>query len=217
MRFTVPDRVGVQNLPCSVHYPAGRMPTTGWPVILFLHGADERGSDGTRQTTVGMGPALTRYAWRYPAIVVMPQCPQDIQWSPPVLEGALAALDAVLESARVDERRVYLSGISMGVFGEFALAAQYPQRFAALAPVCGWGDPFTMSRPLARMPMWVFHGADDDIVPVTFSREMVAAIRGVGNDHVRYTEYRSVRHDSWDLAYADPEFAAWLMRQRRSA
>lgn len=214
MRFTVPARPGLQTLPCSVHYPAGRMPSTGWPVVLFLHGAGERGTDGTRQTAVGIGPALTRLSWRYPAIVVMPQCPQGVQWSPPVLEGAMAALDAVLGSARADERRVYLSGISMGGFGAFALAARFPARFAAIVPVCGWGDPATMSRPLARMPMWVFHGAEDDIVPVTYSREMVAAIRAAGNERVLYTEYRNVGHDSWDMAFADPELPRWLLRQR---
>lgn len=190
------------------------MPATGWPVVLFLHGAGERGMDGVRQTTVGIGPALKRFPWRYPAIVVMPQCPLDVQWSAPVLERALVALDAVLESARVDEHRVYLTGISMGGFGAFALTARYPARFAALVPVCGWGDPATMSRPLARMPIWAFHGADDDIVPVTCSREMVAGIRGAGNDRVRYTEYRDVAHNSWDLAYADPELPAWMLRQR---
>jgi predicted peptidase len=215
MRFTVPTRPGLQSLPCSVHYPAGRMPTTGWPVILFLHGAGERGSDGLRQTTVGLGPALTRFPSRYQAIVVMPQCPPAIQWSPSELEGALSALDAVLESARVDESRVYLTGISMGGFGAFALAARYPARFAAVVPVCGWGDPVTMARPLARMPMWVFHGADDGIVPVAYSREMVAAIRAAGNTGVRYTEYRTVRHNSWDMAYGDAELSGWLFRQRR--
>lgn len=185
--------------------------------MLFLHGAGERGTDGARQTTVGIGPTLKRFPWRYPAIVVMPQCPSGVQWSPPVLESALAVLDAVLESARVDGRRVYLTGISMGGFGAFALAARYPSRFAALVPVCGWGDPATVSRPLARMPIWAFHGADDDIVPVTSSRDMVAAIRAAGNDRVQYTEYRNVGHDSWDLAYADPELPAWMLRQRRQS
>ena len=216
MRFEVPGRSGLQTLPCSVHYPAGRMPATGWPVMLFLHGAGERGDDGARQTSVGIGPALKRFPWRYAAIIVMPQCPLAVQWSPPVLEGALAALDTVLDSARVDERRVYLTGISMGGYGAFALAARYPSRFAALVPVCGWGDPATMARPLARMPIWTFHGADDIIVPVTHSREMVAAIRAAGSDRVLYTEYRNVGHDSWDLAYADPELPAWMLRQRRA-
>ena len=215
MRLTVPTRPGLQSLPCFVHYPAGRMPGTGWPVILFLHGAGERGTDGLRQTTVGIGPALTRFPWRYQAIVVMPQCPPGVQWSPPELEGALSALDAVVESARVDEHRVYLSGVSMGGFGAFALAARYPSRFAAIVPICGWGDPVTMARPLARMPMWVFHGADDEIVPVTHSREMVAAIRAAGNAALRYTEYRGVAHESWDMAYAEPELPGWLLRQRR--
>ena len=190
------------------------MPATGWPVILFLHGAGERGTDGVRHTRVGIGPALAQFPWRYQAIVVMPQCPAGVQWAPAELEGALAALEAVRESARVDAGRIYLSGISMGGFGAFALAARYPSRFAAVVPICGWGDPATMSRPLARMPTWVFHGADDDIVPVTYSREMVAALRAVGNDRVRYTEYRSVRHESWDMAYADAELPTWLLRQR---
>lgn len=191
------------------------MPATGWPVILFLHGAGERGTDGVRHTRVGIGPALVQFPWRYQALVVMPQCPPGVQWASPELEGALAALDAVLESARADEGRIYLSGISMGGFGAFALAARYPSRFAAVVPICGSGDPATMSRPLARTPMWVFHGADDDIVPVTYSREMVAALRAVGNDRVRYTEYRNVRHESWDMAYADADLPTWLLRQRR--
>jgi len=190
------------------------MPSTGWPVILFLHGAGERGTDGARQAGVGIGPALMRFPWRYQAIVVMPQCPPGVQWSPPELEGALAALDAVLESARVDQTRVYLSGISMGGFGAFALAARYPSRFAAVVPVCGWVDAAIMARPLARMPMWVFHGADDDIVPVAYSREMVAALRAAGNVDLRYTEYRGVRHNSWDMAYADAELPGWMLRQR---
>jgi predicted peptidase len=191
------------------------------PVILFLHGAGESGRDGLRQTTVGIGPAINEDPARFPALVVFPQASRGYGWRDFNLDAAIAALDDVVTAYEVDDDRVYVTGISMGGYGTWALALAQPHRFAALVPVCGGLDfaagvtiPDAASR-LAQLPQWVFHGAADEIIPVNESRAMVDALRTAGAN-VTYTEYEGVRHNSWDRAYAEPDLMPWLLAQRRS-
>ena len=212
-----------------VYVPANWTANEKWPVILFLHGAGERGDDGQKQTTVGIGKALRQFPERYPAIVVMPQCRAQMQWTDPAMEEqAFAALHSTMKEFNGDPQRVYLTGLSMGGYGTFNIAAKYPGRFAAFAPICGdvdtdppaaAADP-TIADPLGYValrigstPIWIFHGSDDPAVPVHGSRDMAATLRALGG-HVHYTEYPGVRHNSWDRAYSDSEFAAWLFQQK---
>lgn len=215
----------------QVWLPPGWTSGASWPVVLFLHGAGERGDDGVRQTTVGLGPALRRHPDRWPMVAVFPQARGGYGWRGPMLRQALGALDAALQEFHGDVARQYLTGISMGGFGTWRLALENPDRFAALVPVCGGVDvPATVlagagaaevdapadaaARVLASVPTWIFHGADDPIIPVEESRLAYAALRRAGADP-RYTEYRGVGHNSWDLAYAEADLSHWLVQQHR--
>lgn len=200
------------------------------PLILFLHGAGESGRDGLLPTTVGIGPAIRRDPDRFPAMVVFPQASQGYGWSGFNLAAAVAALDDVERTHRVDRTRVYVTGISMGGYGTWLVALEQTQRFAAAVPVCGGLDRRSwMQSPsfdgsvdvvaaaaqrLSRLPQWVFHGDADNIIPATESRTMVHALRAAGAD-VSYTEYAGVMHNSWDRAYAEPGLMPWLLQQRR--
>lgn len=211
---------------------AGRKP----PVILFLNGSGERGSDNLKQLDAGLGPYVRSHVRDFPAIVVFPQAPDDSEWTQDAGPIAIAALDAAMREFDGDPDRVYLTGISMGGYGTWELALQSPQRFAALVPVCGgitvdWtnqrpqmqaksvigaADPFAeAARRLRDVPVWIFHGADDDAVPPAQSRRMVAALKAAGARDVRYTEFPGVKHNSWDPAYAMPALWDWLFAQRR--
>ncbi|HEY0159760.1 MAG TPA: prolyl oligopeptidase family serine peptidase [Thermoanaerobaculia bacterium] len=186
------------------------------PVVLFLHGAGEGGLDGFLQTTVGLGPAMLKDPTRFPLVGVFPQSPPRIPWRGQSIEHAVRALEATLDELRCDRDRVYLTGISMGGYGTWHLATAQPARFAAIVPICGGSaSPELTAERLADVPAWVFHGDRDNIIPVEESRDVVAALRARGSN-VRYTEYRNVRHNSWDPAYAEPELMPWLLAQRRT-
>ena len=198
-----------------------------WPIILFLHGAGERGTDGLIETQVGIGTAIRNDRSRFPAIVVMPQCLKEHSWNKPDMEEvALAALAAASKEFKGDRKRTYLTGLSMGGYGSWALAAAHPNKFAAVVPICGGiltpdearkkvdSDriPYLEAAKKigTKLPVWVFHGDADPAVPVSESRYMVEALKAAGAD-VRYTEYPGVGHNSWDKAYAEPEFMTWLL------
>jgi predicted peptidase len=216
----------------QVYVPRAYDPTQRWPVVLFLHGAGERGGDGLLQTVVGLGDAVRRDPARFPALVVFPQAPADSQWAGVPAEAAMAALDAVMAEYSTDPDRVYLTGISMGGNGSWYLAYRHPDRFAAVVPICGWveshprfsagqvvpsqdGEPFqALARRLTGLPIWIFHGDADAAVPVEQSRRAAAALEAAGAD-VRYTELPGVGHNSWDPAYQSPELSRWLFQQRR--
>jgi predicted peptidase len=201
-----------------------------WPAILFLHGAGERGTDGLLQTEVGLGSAIRRAAERYPAIVVFPQAPPDASWQGLLARVALAALDQTVAELHVDASRTYLTGLSMGGNGAWYLAYNHPDRFAAIAVICGFvtglhtfpdfvpaGEGPVFRRVAARirhLPVWMVHGEADPVIPVTESRSMDDALRAAGAS-VHYVELAGVGHGSWDLAYQSPELAAWLFAQRR--
>jgi predicted peptidase len=220
--------------PYQVYVPADYASSTQrWPVILFLHGAGERGTDGLLHTHVGLPPAIRRSASKYPALVVMPQSPTDSTWLGLPADAAMMALDQTLAEFRGDGDRVYLTGLSMGGNGTWNLAYRFPERFAAIAPICGFisglgrtppwnrsivadsGDAFAaIARRGARIPTWIFHGEADPVVPVAESRKAYDALRAAGAP-VRYTEILGGGHDVWDDVYASAQFQEWLFGQRR--
>ena len=204
-----------------------------WPIVLFLHGAGERGDDGLAQSEVGLGSAIRKHRDRFPAIVVMPQCRKNTWWQTPEMEAlAMATLDAGAAEFRGDPERTYLTGLSMGGYATWDLAGQYPSRFAAIAVVCGGVRPPRIAvregapqaipqdayeaaaQKVAALPIQVFHGSLDPTVPVSESRQIVEALEALGAD-VNYTEYKGVGHNSWDRAYNEPRFPAWLFSQKR--
>ena len=180
-----------------------------WPLILFLHGAGERGSDVNKVKIHGP-PKIVEGKKDFPFIVVSPQCPENAWWEPFRL---LALLDAIQAAYRVDPDRVYLTGLSMGGFGTWELAGRAPQRFAAIAPICGGGNP-AMVRRMKDLPTWVFHGDKDPVVPVQMSDDMVEAMKKAGAE-VKYTRYEGFGHDSWTKTYENPELYDWLLSHRR--
>lgn len=207
-----------------------------WPVILYLHGSAERGSDNERQVSTGLAPALERFGERYKAVVVFPQCESGREWYGESELMAQAELDAAIQEFHGDSRRVFLTGISMGGAGVWYMA-RHNREWAALVPVAGEvsrqsDDPFpsdpppdiarivgsrdpyaTLAAQIGRTPVWAFHGANDDVVPVSQSRSMVSALKQ-GGGNVRYTEYPNGGHDVWDDAYADPAMVHWMLQQK---
>ena len=180
-----------------------------WPLLLFLHGAGERGDDLNRVKVHGP-PKLIEAGKDFPMIVVSPQCPPDQWWKPHEL---LALLDDIARQHRVDQDRIYVTGLSMGGFGTWALASQAPERFAAIAPICGGGDKFR-ARRIRELPLWAFHGDADRAVPVELTRELVEAVRSAGGDP-KLTIYEGVEHDSWTATYENEELYEWMLSHRR--
>jgi predicted peptidase len=178
----------------QVFVPAGYTRAREWPVILFLHGAGERGSDGLLQTEVGMGSAIRRHPERFPALVVFPQAPLDSVWRGAPARAAFEMLERTVREFRGDRARLYLAGLSMGGYGSWEMALQHPGTFAAIVAVCGGvaanpkmpalrvttsgSNPFAwVAEHLTDTPAWIFHGEDDPVVPVTESRLLYAAFQ----------------------------------------
>ncbi len=203
-----------------------------WPVILFLHGSGERGSEGMDETQIGLPQAIRLHPERWPFVVVMPQVPfSHHHWTDPdMMAMAIAALDAEVKEFRGDRDRVSITGLSLGGYGAWEIARTYPRRFAAIVPVCGgvfwsyqpdrWRDvntlPAEYARAVGRTPAWIFHGADDPIVSPRQSLLMFQALKASGGD-VRFWEYAGIKHNVWDRAYAEPDLPRWLLAQRLSA
>jgi predicted peptidase len=183
--------------------------TEKFPLMLFLHGAGESGSDLAKVKVHGP-PKIVETKKDFPFIVVSPQSPGR-GWDPNVLN---ALIDEAAEKYRVDKDRIYLTGLSMGGYGTWALATAYPDRFAAIAPICGGGNPVEASK-LKDMPIWCFHGAKDNVVPLERSKEMVEAVERAGNKQVKFTIYPEATHDSWTETYNNQEFYDWLLKQNR--
>lgn len=219
----------------QVYVPSDFTPDRAWPVILFLHGSGERGDDGLRQTQVGLPSAIRWSRERFEAIVVLPQLPADRTWTGDMAEMAMAALDAAVAEFHGDENRFYLTGLSLGGYGTWALAAAHPGKFAAIAPVCGGvvpppgrvssvtqlpltlgaADPYAVTAALiGKTPTWIFHGADDTVIPPSESRRMAEALKAAGNE-ARFTEFPGVGHGAWDPAYGSAELWAWMFAQQR--
>jgi predicted peptidase len=215
-----------RKLPCLIFVPPEYTQQRAWPVILFLHGSGERGGDGFIHMDVGIGPALRKQRQQIPAIVVMPQAPADEIWSSePMLRFALRSLEEASRDYHFDPQRIYLTGISLGGAGVLHLAPLIRGRVAAVVPICAFlerpdvpADPQkldALAAALAEVPVWVFHGANDQVVPVERARQIVAALKKPGRD-VRYTEYPTGDHVIWDRAYAEPELWKWLLAHKLS-
>jgi predicted peptidase len=180
-----------------------------WPLVLFLHGAGESG-DNLEKVKIHGPPKMIEAGKGFPCIVVSPQSPGR-GWNPETLN---ALLDDVEAKYKVDKDRVYLTGLSMGGFGTWALAAAHPERFAAIMPICGGGNPADAGK-LKDLPIWVFHGAKDRAVPLERSEAMVKALKEAGAKSVQLTVYPDAGHDSWTATYDNPEVWAWLFKQKR--
>ncbi len=226
--------VGGVESPYSVYVPRDFDPARTWPVILFLHGSGERGSDGLKPAQVGLGTAIRFDPARVPAIVVFPQAPDDSRWIGTPADAAMAALDRSIEEFHGDRDRVYLTGLSMGGYGAIHLALANPNRFAALAIVCGGllphptttavhrsplipadADPYVfVAERLRNTPVWLFHGAADPVIPADESRRLNEELKKAGGG-VRYTEYPETGNNAWDRAYGEGDLWKWLFAQRR--
>lgn len=216
----------------QVFVPAASAARGKAPVVLFLHGSGERGDDNRSQLAVGLGPHLREHADEFPAIVVFPQAPADSEWNQ-LVDVVFAQLDAATREFNGDPGRTSLTGLSMGGYGVWELALRDRDRFAALVPVCGGllhprrpsmavtglddgADPYAaVAQQLHRIPIWLFHGARDESVPVEYSRQLDAALQAADARDARYTEFPDAGHNSWDAAYATPELWNWLFAQRR--
>jgi predicted peptidase len=180
-----------------------------WPLLLFLHGSGESGDMIVFVKKHGP-PMLIDQGKKFPFIVVSPQCPEDERWSAEVLD---MLLNVMVEEYQADPECIMVTGLSMGGTGTWDLAIAYPDRFAAIVPVCGRVDPANAPK-IKDLPIWVFHGAQDDIVPSEISINMVNALKALGST-VKFTLYPGANHDSWTAAYNDPELWKWMLEQCR--
>jgi acetyl esterase/lipase len=199
-----------------------------WPIILFLHGRGERGSEGMWQTQIGLPQAVRDHPERWPFVIVMPQCPLPGYWTDPdMLAMAMATLDQEAAEFHADPERTYLSGLSLGGYGVWELARLYPKRWAAIAISSSgifwsyaperWQQESTLpeeyARAIGRTPVWLFHGTDDNIVPARESELIFDAIKSA-DGHVRLWLYQGLKHDCWTRAYNEQELPRWLLAHR---
>lgn len=192
-----------------------------YPLVVFLHGAGKRGRDGV--SPLRTLPTLLETdaeRARRPCGVLVPQCPDHLTWSTPIggkrdlLDVVVAMIEQIVADEPIDPDRIFLTGLSMGGYGAWSLAAKRPDLFAAVVPVCGGGDPKTAGR-LRSLPLWALHGLDDQVVPPEQSREMVIAVRALGGSPL-LSELEGVGHASWPHAYSpDGEVLSWMFSQYR--
>ncbi len=214
-------RKGKFDVPFLLYVPENYDPDgEPLPLLLFLHGAGERGKGGEELDRVAIHgpPKLAKAGKDLPFIVVSPQAPEGEgwqaiieAWQPDILN---ALLDRLERELNVDKSRVYLTGLSMGGFGSWRFAAANPERFAAVVPICGGGEPDKMAESLAKVPIWAFHGAKDNVVQLEKSQEMVDAVKAAGGE-IKFTVYPDAGHDSWTATYDNPEVTEWLLKHRR--
>jgi predicted peptidase len=218
-----------QSLPYRLLKPKDYDPHKKYPLVLFLHGAGERGADNKAQLQHVVWVFATKEnREKYPCFVLVPQCPPDHKWcdvdwfasthkTPEKPSGPMAMTMKVIAQLEkdysIDTKRRYVMGLSMGGYGAWDAISRYPEMFAAAVPICGGGDE-SKAPLIARIPVWVFHGDKDGAVKVERSRNMVAALKKAGGSP-KYTEYPGVGHDSWVPAAKEPELLPWLFRQTR--
>lgn len=194
-----------------LYLPEGYEGRGDWPLIVFLHGSGERGDDVTLVLKQGL-PRLLEEGLQVPAVVVSPQCPEGQLWTRQLF-AVKALVDQIANDYRVDKRRIVVTGLSLGGAGACELVSLYPEAFAALAPICGPWTRLFVTDDSARLPTWVFHGDADPVVPIDESHKLIEEIEAKGGEP-RLTIYPGVGHNSWDLAYGDPELRSWLVEQR---
>jgi predicted peptidase len=229
---------GGDTLRYRILYPVNYNADKKYPLVMFLHGAGERGNDNEAQLLHG-GSLFADSALRqqFPAIVIFPQCPRDDWWAritrdehfkdslgifrftsdQPIgksLNLVSKLLDTLAASPGVNTKKIYLGGLSMGGMGTFELLWRKPNFFAAAIPICGGGDPQKVTIYAKKFPIWIFHGGSDPVVPVSNSRLMRNALQAAGAK-VKYTEYPGVGHNSWDNAFAEPGLLKWLFAQKK--
>lgn len=217
--------------PYQIYIPENYLASEKWPVTLFLHGAGERGNDGIKQASVGLGNAIRANPEQWPTIAIFPQVPAGESWQGGAGKAAMAALDAAIAEFSVDRTRLYLTGLSLGGNGTWYLGFNHPDRFAALVPVCGFIKldnrlpSFTaksdnsaysdVATKIASVPVWIFHGDADRVVPVDESRKMAAALKSTGGN-IQYSELPGVRHNAWIKAYANADLPKWMFLQQKN-
>lgn len=216
-----------EHMPYRLFVPLGYSPSTKYPLVLWLHGGEGRGSDNVRQ--IVRGNELGTHTWitsenqaKFPAFVLAPQCPQNDSWSDPELNLpgkplllALEILASVQKEFSIDPDRVYVVGQSIGGLGVWSLLQKYPEKWAGAVILCSY-DTFSNPEVIGRVPLWVFQGDEDRTVPVTMVRDMMKQLRKL-HANLRYTEYHKADHDIWTRVFAEPELVPWLAAQRREA
>jgi predicted peptidase len=223
------------KLPYRILYPKNYVRSKKYPLVLFLHGAGERGNDNEKQLTHGAKMFLkAENREKFPTIVIFPQCPEESFWSSVKWErekkpafsfdysrpsnvplvSSYELVNKMIREEGVDVSRVYITGLSMGGMGTFEAVYKYPSLFAAAMPICGGGDVASYDSRILKTPFWVFHGDADPVVDVLYSRTMVDKLKELKAD-VKYTEYPGVSHNSWDNAFAEGEFLSWMFAHRR--
>lgn len=218
------------TLPYEVMFPKDYDKSKQYPLLVFLHGAGERGNDNEKQLTHGKDFLINNFYSKYPAIVIAPQCPLDSYWSN-VQSNAVAGerifkfditndpskametlkylINEWLGSGKINTKRVYAGGLSMGAMGTYELLWRMPDQFTAAFTICGGGNIENVMSSTYNIPIWIFHGAADSVVPVQASRDMFRALTDAGNN-VKYTEYKGVDHNSWDNVFQNNDLATWL-------
>lgn len=218
------------TLPYQVMLPKDYDANKQYPLVVFLHGAGERGSDNEKQLTHGKEFLINNFQTEYPAIVIAPQCPESSYWSnverstfdnktsfvfgltdkpTPAMETLVNLVRHWLSSGKIDQKQVYVGGLSMGGMGTFELLWRMPNTFAAAFPICGGGDVNKVVHSTHNTAVWIFHGEKDDIVTPDFSRQMYSAMQAADNE-VKYTEYPGVNHGSWINVFQSTELIPWL-------
>lgn len=191
----------------------GESDTARFPLVIFLHGAGERGADLNLLKKHGP-PKVAMNDHGFPFILAAPQCPKeesDRWWNP---DEVIALTRHLTKTLQVDPRRVHITGISMGGFGTWACITKEPELYASAVPICGGGDP-AKAPILKNIPIWAFHGEKDDVIPVLRTKEMEEAILKSGGNKIRSTYFPEEAHESWNPAYANPALFAWMMLQSR--
>jgi predicted peptidase len=229
---------GKDTLRYRILYPENYKKEKPYPLVVFLHGAGERGNDNQHQLDLGAGLFLRdSLRKKYPAIVIFPQCPNDSMWFrfPYTRPDTTAAfnlqqnrfglstperlvkqlMDSFAENNLADKKRIYLGGLSLGGFGTYDLVIHYPDYFAAVFPICGQCNVKLYTEKAAKIPIWIFHGSLDNVVDPRPDRNLIKALQSKDAKNARYTEYPNVYHNSWVKAFAEPDLLPWLFSWRK--